>query len=95
HEVALDEDDNLPWPDAAKVQAWWQTHAVSWVPGQRYVAGLAPQRDHLMRLLQAAGQRQRRLAAEYLALLNPAAGLFPIAAPAWRQQRWLSSVSES
>lgn len=89
-DVALDEDDSLPWPDAQQVQAWWQLASTRFVAGQRYVGGQTAQRDHLIHLLKTAGQRQRILAAEHLALLNPAAGVFPVAAPAWRQQRWLA-----
>ncbi|MGE5451955.1 MAG: TIGR02270 family protein [Acidobacteriota bacterium] len=89
-DVALDEDDNLPWPDAAKVQAWWRDEGARFTPGQRHVFGQTPAHDHLMHRLQTGGQRQRGLAAQHLRLLNPAAGLFPIAAPAWRQQRWLT-----
>lgn len=89
-DVAMDEDDSLPWPDAHLVQDWWRLVSTRFVPGQRYVGGQAPQREHLIHLLKTAGQRQRILAAEHLALLNPAAGVFPVAAPAWRQQRWLT-----
>lgn len=89
-DVALDEDDSLPWPDQARVQAWWAAHGGQFTPGQRYFAGQVPQRDHLIHVLKTAGQRQRIMAAEHLALLAPQQGLFPVAAPAWRQQRWLA-----
>lgn len=88
--VALDEDDNLPWPDEAKVQAWWRGNASRWVSGQRYVAGQVPSASHALHILQTAGQRQRTMAAEYLCLLRPGSKLFPVAAPAWRQSRWLA-----
>ncbi len=89
-DVAMDEDDSLPWPDAPLVHDWWQQASTRFVAGQRYVGGQPPQRAHLIQMLKTVGQRQRALAAEHLALLNPAAGLFPVAAPAWRQQRWLT-----
>lgn len=89
-DVALDEDDSLPWPDAQQVQAWWQVASPRFVAGQRYVCGQTAERDHLIHVLKTAGQRQRTLAAEHLALLNPGGGVFPVAAPAWRQQRWLT-----
>ena len=34
-DVALDDDENLTWPDAARVTAWWRDH------GARFVAGRA------------------------------------------------------
>lgn len=89
-DVALDEDDSLPWPDAAKVQAWWQIHAGQFDAGRRYFGGLPPSVAHCRGLLQTAGQRQRIMAAEYLCLLRPGTKLFPVAAPAWRQSRWLA-----
>lgn len=88
--VALDEDDGLPWPDQAKVQAWWRAQAARFVPGQRYFAGEPPSPAHCIRVLKAQGQRQRIMAAEYLCLLRPGSKLFPVAAPAWRQTRWLA-----
>jgi hypothetical protein len=88
--VAMDEDDSLPWPDQAKVQAWWQANAARFAPGQRYFAGEPPSPAHCIHVLRAAGQRQRIMAAEYLCLLRPGSKLFPVAAPAWRQSRWLA-----
>lgn len=88
--VALDEDDSLPWPDQAKVQTWWQANAQRFLPGQRYFAGEPPSPKHCVEVLKSKGQRQRIMAAEYLCLLRPGARLFPVAAPAWRQSRWLA-----
>lgn len=91
HDVAMDEDDSLPWPDQARVQAWWQTHAARFVAGPRYFAGQPPSLAHAEHVLKTAGQRQRIIAAEYLCLLQPGSVMFPVAAPAWRQSRWLSA----
>jgi uncharacterized protein (TIGR02270 family) len=94
-DVALDEDDSLPWPDAIKVQAWWQLNASRFVTGQRYFAGAPPSAAHSTHILRTAGQRQRILAAEYLCLLQPGGSLLPVAAPAWRQSRWLAAMPTS
>jgi uncharacterized protein (TIGR02270 family) len=88
--VAMDEDDSLPWPDQAKVQAWWQANAHRFAPGQRYFVGEPPSPAHCIHVLKTKGQRQRIMAAEYLCLLRPGSKLFPVAAPAWRQSRWLA-----
>jgi uncharacterized protein (TIGR02270 family) len=88
--VAMDEDDSLPWPDQANVQAWWQANAQRFVPGQRYFVGEPPSPAHCIQVLKTRCQRQRIMAAEYLCLLRPGSKLFPVAAPAWRQSRWLA-----
>jgi uncharacterized protein (TIGR02270 family) len=93
--VAMDEDDSLPWPDQAKVQAWWQANAHRFTAGQRYFAGEPPSPAHCIHVLKTKGQRQRTQAAEYLCLLRPGSKLFPVAAPAWRQQRWLSEEAKA
>jgi len=88
--VAMDEDDGLMWPDPLKVQEWWQANASRFTPGQRYFVGDAPSIRHCLHVLRHGYQRQRIMAAEYLCLLRPGSKLFPVAAPAWRQQRWLA-----
>lgn len=90
HDVAMDEDDSLPWPDQAKVQAWWQAQAGRFVVGQRYFVGETPSAAHAVQVLKTAGQRQRIMAAEYRCLLQPGRVMLPVAAPAWRQSRWLA-----
>lgn len=91
HDVAMDEDDSLPWPDQAKVKAWWQAQAARFAAGQRYFVGEPPGTAHAVHVLKTAGQRQRIMAAEYLCLLNPGSMMLPVAAPAWRQSRWLAA----
>jgi uncharacterized protein (TIGR02270 family) len=88
--VAMDEDDGLPWPDQSKVQAWWQANAHRFVPGQRYFVGEPPSPAHGIHVLKTGGQRWRIMAAEYRCLLRPGTKFFPVAAPAWRQSRWLA-----
>ncbi|MGQ0597925.1 TIGR02270 family protein [Aquabacterium sp.] len=94
-DVSLDEDDSLPWPDQHRVQAWWQSQAPRFVAGQRYFVGASPSLTQASQVLRTAGQRQRIMAAEYLSLLQPGVGLFPVAAPAWRQSRWLTQEGAS
>jgi uncharacterized protein (TIGR02270 family) len=90
-DMALDEDADLPWPDAARVQAAWERQPAS---GERLFAG-APQSDAaaMQRVLREGTQRQRRHAALLAALLQPDATLLPVAAPAWRQRRWLAAAA--
>ena len=91
-DVAMDEDDSLPWPDPEKIGAWWQTNGHRFAPGTRYFMGEPPSPAHCLAVLKNGFQRQRIAAAEYLCLLQPGTPLFPTSAPAWRQQRWLNKM---
>ena len=90
--VALDEDESLPWPDPERVQGWWQANQERFPAGQRFFMGAAPSPAHALKVLREAGQRQRIAAAQWLSLLAPGTKLFQTAAPAWRQQRWLAEM---
>jgi uncharacterized protein (TIGR02270 family) len=90
--VAMDEDDGLPWPDVDKISAWWQAHGQRFAPGTRYFMGEPPSTAHCLDLLKNGYQRQRMAAAIYLCLLKPGTPLFNCAAPAWRQQRLLAQM---
>lgn len=91
-DVAMDEDDGLPWPDPERVQGWWDANAHRFQPGMRYFMGAPPSPAHCLQVLKDGYQRQRIAAAEYLCLLQPGTRLFPTSAPAWRQQRWLEQM---
>jgi uncharacterized protein (TIGR02270 family) len=88
-DVALEEDDSLPWPDAPAVQAWWQRHSDSMPMGVRCFAGAPASEEQCLTVLKSAGQRQRYAASLILSLMRPGRPLFNVAAPAHRQQRLL------
>jgi uncharacterized protein (TIGR02270 family) len=90
--VAMDEDDGLPWPDVEKISSWWQAHGQRFAPGTRYFMGEPPSTAHCLDVLKNGYQRQRMAAAIYLCLLKPGTPLFNCAAPAWRQQRLLAKM---
>jgi uncharacterized protein (TIGR02270 family) len=90
--VAMNEDDGLPWPDPTKVQAWWDHNAERFPRGIRYFMGAPLTRDHCIAVLKNGYQRQRVLAAHYLCLVEPGTPLFNTSAPARRQQRWLAQL---
>jgi len=94
-DVAMDEDDGLPWPDSGKIRAWWDANAGGFQAGERYFMGAVPSRAHCVEVLKHGYQRQRVAAAEYLCLLRPGSKLFPTSAPAWRQQRWLEHLVDA
>ena len=92
-EVAMDEDDSLPWPDAERIAGWWQVNGHRFTPGTRYFMGEPPSSAHCLAVLNTGFQRQRVGAAEYLCLMKPGTPLFNTAAPAWRQQRLQAQLS--
>jgi len=91
--VAMDEDESLPWPDHEKIAAWWRAHGRNFAPGTRYFMGAVPTPATCLEVLKTGFQRQRIAAAEYLTLLAPGTPLFNAAAPAWRQQRLLQAMT--
>ena len=88
----MDEDDNLPWPDPIKINKWWEANQHLFINGERYFMGRSASSEHCRQVLKTGYQRQRIAAAEYLCLLSPGEQLFPVAAPAWRQKRWLDGM---
>jgi uncharacterized protein (TIGR02270 family) len=90
--VAMDEDDSLPWPDADKITAWWHANGPRFASGTRYFMGEPPSPAHCLSVLKTGFQRQRIAAAEYLCLMKPGTPLFNTAAPAWRQERLLAQM---
>ncbi|GAA0583542.1 TIGR02270 family protein [Halomonas salifodinae] len=87
--VAMDPDEDLPWPEAALVAAWWTRHQAAFRSGQRYLLGrpLAP--EHLQWVLGHGMQRQRVAAALERKLLSPGEPLFETRARGNAQQQGL------
>jgi uncharacterized protein (TIGR02270 family) len=90
--VALDDDESLPWPDVERVQRWWQAEGARFPAGHRVFVGGPVDEAHCLHVLRSGTQRQRALAAQQLCLLRPGQALFPVAAPVWRQQRQLDGA---
>ena len=85
-DVALDADEDLPWPDPDKVAHWWQYNQQYFNPGQRYLLGQPISVAHCREILRTGCQRQREAAALELALLHPDQPLLAIRAPGRRQR---------
>ena len=87
--VAMDPDENLPWPNRHAVEAWWVKHRGRFVPGTRYLLGRPMTETWLKEVLRHGYQRQRAATALELAILHPGQPLFevragiPPAAVAW------------
>ncbi|HEY7636892.1 MAG TPA: TIGR02270 family protein [Gemmatimonadales bacterium] len=87
--VEMDPDENLPWPDSALIQKWWQTNRASFPPGSRYLIGKPITPDWCKQVLRIGRQRQRAAAALELAMHQPGSPLFEVRAPGFRQKQLL------
>ena len=88
-DVALDADEDLPWPDPVLVQQWWDANKARYRNSQRYLMGEQISVEQCSSILRNAFQRQRSAAALELALMQPEIPLFETRAPGLRQQRLL------
>ena len=87
--VEMDPDDNLPWPDPALVQQWWDKNRGQFQSGTRHLLGKPMTPEWLKIVLRDGRQRQRAAAALELAIHQPGQSLFNVAAPGFRQQQIL------
>jgi uncharacterized protein (TIGR02270 family) len=87
--VAMDQDENLPWPDLKLVEKWWAANSSRFTSGRRYLCGHEISRASLVQVLREGYQRQRAAAALELALLEPARPIFEVRARGDWQQKLL------
>jgi uncharacterized protein (TIGR02270 family) len=78
--VALDEDERLPWPDPAKVADWWTKNKARFNVGTAYFLGKPKASADWLEALSDAFQRQRRAAALELAIRQPNKAMFEVRA---------------
>ena len=64
---------NLPWPDADRVEHWWQEKQSDFQPGERFLSGRSITRENCLWVLKNRNQRDRQAAALELALRHPEA----------------------
>jgi len=83
--LAYETDDDLAWPDTARVAKWWDQNRHKFVPGTRYLAGEEIRPGALRHVVRTGNQQQRAAAALELALLYPDVPLLDVTAPAHRQ----------
>ncbi|SHO56852.1 hypothetical protein [Vibrio quintilis] len=79
-------EPELPYPDIAQIQQWWQKNQSNWQPEQRYLAGQRCDESGLRQVFISGNQQQRALAALYLKRLCPDQPMPNVTAPAWIQQ---------
>ena len=90
--VEVPDDVALPWPDVARVKAWWGRNSSRFEISTRYFLGAPLNSECCKAALKTGFQRQRVAAAHHLSLLAPGTPLFNTSAPAWRQQRWIEQL---
>ncbi len=91
-EIAMDEDEELPWPDPHALTDWWHRNQERYPIGTRHLCGHPITRDHCFAILKTGSQRQRRAAALELAILEPDQALFNCSATARDQSQLLNKV---
>jgi uncharacterized protein (TIGR02270 family) len=88
-DVAMDPDEELPWPDYQRVSLWWSQNESRFVAGERYLCGQPITQEHCLHVLKNGYQSQRRAAAMELALINQNEPVFNCSATAKHQLRLL------
>jgi uncharacterized protein (TIGR02270 family) len=90
-DVAMDADDDLPWPKPSLVASWWHEQRGNFQTGKRYLRGKPISKEALIDSLVNGKQRQRAAAALELAVATPSEPLFEVRAPGKRQQGMLKA----
>jgi uncharacterized protein (TIGR02270 family) len=88
-DVAMDSDEDLPWPEQSLIQDWWEKNKNNFRVGARYLIGQPVTVEHCKQILNTGFQRQRLAAALELALLRKDEPLFNTSASGFRQQQLL------
>lgn len=83
--VAMDQDEKLPWPNAELTATWWDLHRSEFQSGVRYLLGKPIREEWMWEVLRVGRQRQRAAAALELAIMRPGEPLFEVRALGFRQ----------
>jgi len=84
-----EDDENLPWPDAARINTWWLAQSNRFASGQRYLGGEPISSAGAVRVLRSGYQRQRIAAAIELGRIEETRPLFAVDARAdWQVARF-------
>jgi uncharacterized protein (TIGR02270 family) len=90
-DVAMDPDEDLPWPHTDLIASWWQQNGGRFTPGGRYLLGQPITPESLVHALRTGKQRQRAAAALEIAFRRPGKPLFEVRARGDRQRRQLGA----
>ena len=84
-DISVDEDRDLPWPNAMAITKHLREESNRLTIGVRYLLGEPVTSEWAAQLLHSGRQRHRIIAAIIMALQDPRTGLFPFGMPGWRQ----------
>src|SRR5262249_19822167 len=76
--VAMDQDESLPWPKPEAIQNWWNKHQSEFSKGTRYFMGKPITPEWLQQVLREGRQRQRAAAALEMAIRQRGSKLFEV-----------------
>ena len=93
--VALDEDENLPWPDPERIGQWWTANRSRFSVGTPYFLGAPKATADWLEALSDAFQRQRHAAALELAIRQPDKAMFEVRARGRLQRQLLARARGS
>ena len=85
-DVAIDPDEDLPWPSLARLKGWWNVRKGGYTKETRYLMGRPITRESLRHVLKTGYQRQRAASALESAILKPGRPLHDVRAPGFVQQ---------
>jgi uncharacterized protein (TIGR02270 family) len=88
--VALDDDENLPWPDPERIGQWWTANRSRFSVGTAYFLGTPKPAADWLQALSDAFQRQRHAAALELAIRQPDRAMFEVRARGRLQRQLLA-----
>ncbi len=88
----LDEDEHLPWPDQARIGAWWAANSARFPAGTAFFLGEPKQSANWLGALSDAFQRQRLAAAMELAIRQPGQPMFEARARGRLQRQQLAQA---
>ena len=88
--VALDEDEHVPWPDPARIGRWWTANRSRFSAGTAYFLGAPKATADWLEALSDAFQRQRHAAALELAIRQPDKAMFEVRARGRLQRQLLA-----
>ncbi len=94
-DVAMDADENLPWPAPKPIEKWWSVNGKQFSSGTRYLLGKPMTPESLAEALRSGKQRQRRAAALELALARSDQPLFEVRARGDLQETMLAESGSS
>jgi len=78
--VAMDPDENLPWPAPVLLTKWWNQHRAKFQMGRRYLRGKEVTIQGLREVLIEGNQHDRAASALELAIKEPTQPLFEVRA---------------